>query len=104
MAAALEPMTLEEWCATAEVEAEIAHCDECGGLGEVKCYQCQGTGRCTCDCDHQHECGTCKGLRTVECSECQGAGRVDRRREIYKQQLERDRKALERAGLARVSA
>jgi RecJ-like exonuclease len=56
------------------------NCPYCRGTGKefVECDECSGTGNCTCDCGHEHECPSCDGEGTKwnysenKCPVCDG--------------------------------
>lgn len=77
---ALKPMTYNEWlAANPDIEQE-----------EVKCLDCNGTGKD--ECPH---CGN-----EMDCEECGGTGKIKSARDIYQAQLRADKKRLEIARMA----
>jgi hypothetical protein len=55
-------------------ESEAFRCDECDGLGEVECEECNGDGIVPDDSGLDEfgvDCGECHGSGTVPCVGCQ---------------------------------
>jgi len=64
-----------------QVSPEVVACESCGGTGRERnpCGQCDGMGRCECECGHEHECGQCDGTGRGDaptcCEDCGGLGK-----------------------------
>lgn len=69
-------MTYEQWLkANPEVEMEEEDCPDCDGTGEVTCHCC----------GHEHDCDKCDGIGVVK-----GA------KQMYLEQLAKDKEAVAR--------
>ncbi len=88
-----------------DLDENRKHCERCGGLGEVQCPSCGGTGYSEDPRGLQPEgaCAVCRGSGTVRCPRCSGIGRVgDFEFEVSgddAREVERVAKALAEKGL-----
>lgn len=84
--------SFEEWKTQNQLEDIYEICEYCDGK-QIICEICDGS----CYCSHcNHECDECDGLGTIKCKYCDDDNMINTLEEVYKQQLETDKKKLEK--------